>query len=437
MKQFDFALRLDGCACGSVHECGVRQVIIENGALSAIPQMLGEHRNIVLVCDNNTWAACGRQVADLLAAGGFTVRMMRYPQNEILVPDDDAVDALLNSVHEQTQAIVGVGSGVINDLCKWASFCLKLPYMIVATAPSMDGFASTGAALMIKGMKVTYEAHVPRWIVADTGVLRQAPLPMIRAGAGDILGKISSLNDWKISHIINGEPLCRQVYDMVARQIEICREDLKAVNRRDEHAIARLMEALVAVGFCMSYVGNSRPASGSEHHLSHFFEVVGLLNGQPYFPHGIDVAYSTLVTCALRHRLVHEFQRADFGPMDEGKWHERIQAVYGTLTPKIISLQNRAGFYGDGREERQARIRKLWPQLETVLNEVPEENEMAALLDELGLAMPDFVKLYGKSKIEQSIIYAKELKERYTLLWLLQDIGLLEEFAGSYIHGQC
>jgi glycerol-1-phosphate dehydrogenase [NAD(P)+] len=437
MKQFDFSARLDGCACGSVHECGVHKVIIENGALSAIPQMLGEHKNVVLVCDLNTWDACGGRVADLLAASGFIVRTMRYPQNEILVPDDDAVNALLKSADEQTQAIIGVGTGVINDLCKWASFCLKLPYMIVATAPSMDGFASTGAALIIKGMKVTYEAHVPRWIVADTDVLKRAPLTMIRAGAGDILGKISSLNDWKISHIINGEMLCQQVYDMVEQQIAICRQDLPAINRQDEHAIARLMEALVAIGFCMSYVGNSRPASGSEHHLSHFFEVIGLLNKQPYFPHGIDVAYSTAVTCALRHRLVHDIQRADYGPMNQEKWQERVQAVYGTLAPKIIALQNRVGFYGDGREERQARIRKLWPQLQSVLTEVPEEKEMAALLEELGLHMPDFVEEYGKSKIEQSIIFAKELKDRYTLLWLMQDIGLLEEFAGSFIQELC
>lgn len=431
MKQFDFAARLDGCACGSVHECAVHKVIIENGALSSIPQLLGGHKNVVLVCDNNTWAACGSHVAGLLADGGFTVRTVRYPQNGILVPDDDAVDTLLQSAGEQTHVIVGVGSGVINDLCKWASFCLKLPYMIVATAPSMDGFASTGAALIIKGMKVTYEAHVPRWIVADTGVLRRAPLDMIRAGAGDILGKISSLNDWKISHIINGEPLCPKVCGLVAEQIEICREDLPAISNQDEHAIARLMEALVAVGFCMSYTGNSRPASGSEHHLSHFFEVTGLLNKQPYFPHGIDVAYSTVVTCALRHRLVHSFQRAEYGRVDEGKWQERISAVYGALAPKIIALQNRVGFYGDGREERQARIRKLWPQLKAVLDEVPEENEMAALLCGLGLAMPDFIKLYGKSKIEQSVIFAKELKDRYTLLWLMQDTGLLEELAGS------
>jgi glycerol-1-phosphate dehydrogenase [NAD(P)+] len=189
--------------------------------------------------------------------------------------------------------------------------------------------------------------------------------------------------------------LCQQVYDMVEQQIAICRKDLPAVNRRDEHAIARLMEALVAVGFCMSYVGNSRPASGSEHHLSHFFEVIGLLNKQPYFPHGIDVAYSTAVTCALRHRLVHGIQRAGYGPMNQEKWQERVQAVYGTLAPKIIALQNRVGFYGDGREERQARIRKLWPQLQSVLAEVPEENEMAALLEELGAIeeLDDITKL--------------------------------------------
>lgn len=73
---------------------------------------------------------------------------------------------------------------------------------------------------------------------------------------------------------------------------------------RDAAAIETLMEALVGVGIAMAYVGNSRPASGSEHHLSHFFEVTGIMNDKPYFMHGTDVAYSAVYTQKMREELL-------------------------------------------------------------------------------------------------------------------------------------
>ena len=132
-----------------------------------------------------------------------------------LIPNEDALATLEAAVTGDTQLIVGVGSGVINDICKQVSFVKGLPYYIVATAPSMDGYTSVGSALILKGMKVTLNARPPKAIVADTQVLKSAPLDMIQAGVGDILGKYSCLNDWKLSALVNGEYFCQKVYDLV------------------------------------------------------------------------------------------------------------------------------------------------------------------------------------------------------------------------------
>ena len=433
MMQFYFPAALEDCACGQQHTCAVQTVVIDRNALPQIPQILGEYKDILLVYDNNTWDACAKQVAKILTHSKFTVRTMHFNQDTVLVPDEDAIDRLLQSANPQTQAIVGVGAGVINDLCKWVSFKLRIPYMIVATAPSMDGFASTGAAMIIRGMKVTYNAQVPRWIIADTSVLRKAPSNLLRAGAGDILGKISSLNDWRISHIVTGETLCGQIYDLVMQQIDICQADLALINRRDELAIGRLMRALVTIGFCMSYVGNSRPASGSEHHLSHFFEVIGLLNKQSYLSHGLDVVYSTAITCALRHRLIRSLNEAIYKPLDQDGWNERIQTVYGPIAPDLIAFQKKVGFYGEARQQRQAQIKKQWPLLRSVLADVPSEHEITVLIKALGLSPLELVETYSKEKIKHAILFAKELKDRYTLLWLMQDMGFLDELAEAYI----
>ena len=128
---------------------------------------------------------------------------------------------------------------------------------------------------------------------------------MLQSGWGDIIGKYSCLNDWKLSALINGEYFCQAVYDLVYETAKNVETLASGILQRDEQAIAALMEALVIVGIAMSFVGNSRPASGSEHHLSHYFEITGILHNEPYYPHGTDVLYSSVVTARLREILAN------------------------------------------------------------------------------------------------------------------------------------
>ena len=119
-----------------------------------------------------------------------------YLGDSVLVPDEKATDRLKKLVSDRTDLIVGIGSGVINDICKYVSYTCELPYYIVATAPSMDGYASNGVALILGGMKISPGARPPKAIIADTNVLKNAPMEMLQAGYGDIVGKLSYLNDW-------------------------------------------------------------------------------------------------------------------------------------------------------------------------------------------------------------------------------------------------
>ena len=167
----------------------------------------------------------------------------------------------------------------------------------------MDGYASSGAAMITSGMKVTYSAKVPDGLVADTEVLKDAPIEMIKAGYGDIIGKYSALADWKLSNIVNGEYLCDYIYDLTYDMLNATLPLAEKLLMRDEDSVKTLMEALVGVGIAMAFAGNSRPASGSEHHLSHYFEITGIVDGEEYLPHGIDVAFSTVVTSKSEKKL--------------------------------------------------------------------------------------------------------------------------------------
>lgn len=281
------------CSCGKHHACDIRYVAIEKGAISKLTALTENYSSILLVADENTYGAAGEQTVRALT--GKEICKVIFPGDTILIPNEDAIERV-NGKLAGAQLIIGIGSGVIQDLCKYVSHTSGIPYYIIATAPSMDGYASTGAAMILDGMKVTVSAGVPTAILADTEVLKDAPMDMIQAGYGDIVGKYSALNDWRLSQIVNGEYFCQEIYDLTFQMVHKTLKLADGLVKREEESVKVLMEALVIVGIAMSFAGSSRPASGSEHHLSHYFEITGIVNGEDYFPHGIDVAYSTVIT---------------------------------------------------------------------------------------------------------------------------------------------
>ncbi len=414
----DFAKFFAGmdCACGMHHSCNMRFVAIEHNAIRHLTQLCQGHRSILLVADENTFAAAGQKVESALE--GISVTKVLFSGASVLIPNEAAVQQVQDQLPGH-DLIVGIGSGVIQDLCKYVSFFSGTPYYVIATAPSMDGYTSTGAAMIMNGMKITYACKVPEVILADTDILKNAPFEMIQAGYGDIVGKYSALNDWKLSHAVNGEYFCQTIYDMTMDALLRTLEVADGLVRRDEESIKILMEALIFVGIAMSFAGSSRPASGSEHHLSHFYEIVGITRNEPYFPHGIDVAYSTVITAALREEILkHPFPRQP-AFHDPQVYAIQMQRVYGPVADGCIALQSQAGTYRKNRHrvylEKEAEIRDI-------LTQMPKSDEILGMLQAVGLDMAEFYRLYDRQKIADSVSFAKDLKDRYTVLWLYYDL---------------
>lgn len=404
------------CSCGCHHSCDIGFVAIENGAIAHLSRLCEGCERILLVADENTFAVAGEQTIAALA--GKTVTRVIFPGSTVLIPNEEAIDRVTAQLGDN-QRIVGIGSGVIQDLCKYVSFQSGVPYYIVATAPSMDGYASSGAAMITGGMKVTYSAKVPDAILADPAILKDAPMEMIRAGYGDIVGKFSALNDWKLSHLVHGEAFCQENYDLTYNMLRDTLKLADGLQKRDEESVRVLMEALVVVGIAMSFVGSSRPASGSEHHFSHYFEITGIVKNEEYLPHGIDVAYSTIITCQLREKLLqNSWPDTQFRP-ERAAYEAEMDRIYGSVGSSCVALQDKMGRYEQNMvpiyKEKEAGIR-------AILAEVPTAAEIEAMLTAVGLDMGEFYKLYSTEKINDAILWAKDLKDRYTVLWLYFDL---------------
>ncbi len=408
------------CKCGMAHKCSIDYVIIGENACDELPRITDGYSGILLVADKNTYKACGEIVAAKL--GDKLADTLIYKNEGIIVPNEAAIDALQDRVTNATDLIVGVGSGVINDLCKIVSFKNKLPYYIVATAPSMDGYASKGSALILDGMKVTLNANVPKAIIADVNVLAAAPFEMIQAGYGDIIGKYSCLNDWRLSACVNNEYLCPFVMNATYETVDTTVRLADGIRERDTAALGALMEALVAVGILMAYVGNSRPASGSEHHLSHYFEIVGIERHEDYLAHGIDVCFSAIETAKLRERLIavdnidsYEYR------FDRDAYEREIRRIYGSVADEVISLQNKMGWYNI---DRVSIYKEKWSEIKAILSDCPSSSGMLTLCEKVGLNYETYTSLYGDQKIADALLYAKDLKDRYSVLWMNYDLNV-------------
>lgn len=423
------------CSCGHEHRTMLKKIDIEKGALKRLPGLIQEmgYAHVFMVCDVNTWEAAGKAVEELLCSRGIDHKYLVIQEKE-LVPDEKAAGTVITAFPGKTDLILAVGSGTLNDLCKFISFQVGVDYMVCATAPSMDGFASVGAALITNHVKTTYDAHVPVAIIGDTEVLSQAPMEMIVAGLGDILGKYTCLMDWKMAHLIEGEYYCEKIADMVRQAVTVVAEQSSRIKDRNPEAVKAITEALVLTGVAMSFVGNSRPASGSEHHLSHYWEMQFQMEGKKPVLHGIKVGVGLLTVLNMYRRLAQE--KVDFSALkelefDKDAWKAKVCECYKDAAEGILALEEECGKNSpEKRLKRLKRLEEVWPEMVSMISgELPVPEEMERMMAELGA--PINPQQFGVSmkQVKDGIVLAKEVRNRFTILQILWDLGLLEQYA--------
>ena len=425
------------CHCGRTHNCQVKTVEIGRNVLEKLPALLRQERKrkAYIVADRNTYRAAGERLVQIFDKEGVEYSVCILREEEV-VADETALGEIVLNLPSGTDIMIAVGAGTINDLCKFASFKLGLDYIIVATAPSMDGFASVGAALIANHLKTTYETHSPLAIIGDTDVLKQAPMDMIAAGFADILAKYTCLLDWNISRIINDEYYCDKVAGMVKDAIRKVVSLADGITRRDDEAIESIMEALVLTGIAMSFVGNSRPASGSEHHMSHYWEMKFLFQERKAILHGIKVGIGTVASSYMYHQLINE--QPDFAKarktarqFDKEQWEKEMRRVFELAADGVIALENEVGKNDPQQHaERIQVIEEKWPEIVAAVKEwLPKPKEIEKILLSVNLPINPLQVGVDAQMIYDCIRYAKEVRNRYTILQLLWDLGLAEPYA--------
>ncbi|WP_196607298.1 sn-glycerol-1-phosphate dehydrogenase [Pectinatus frisingensis] len=426
------------CDCGRNHECDIRHVLLKHGALLAVPEYVKEkdYGNICIIADINTQKAAGKKLYKIFDKNNIKYNKYIFSNHE-LVPDELSVGKVMTHIPNECDLLIGIGSGIINDLCKYISHMIKADYFIVATAPSMDGYASDVAPLIVDNLKTTYEnVGRPAAIIADTAVLKDAPMHLITAGIGDIFGKYVCLTDWKLAHLINDEYYCpklvNMMYDAVA---DVAAAADNGIAERNETAVASVMEGLILAGIDMSYSGNSRPASGSEHHMSHYWEMIFLQHGHEGVHHGTKVGVGTVISLMLYQKMAEKLRNTTVFAkphFDKAEWIKNIQCVYGPAAPGVIALEDRVHKNSDENVARRlVMIEKYKDAIIDLAEKLPSIEEIIDKMKKINAPyLPSQIDV-TEEMLRNGIIYAKELRNRYGLLQLLFDCGWQEEIADA------
>jgi glycerol-1-phosphate dehydrogenase [NAD(P)+] len=296
-------------------------------------------RKFTLIADTNTYRVLGARVEAALKANSYTVTSVVLEGDEIIANERYLIQALVGSpVGEST--FVAVGTGTLTDITRFVSHRSGRQFISMPTAPSVDGFTSIGAPVVLNGIKLTIVSQPPIALFADLQTLYEAPQPLIAAGFGDMLGKITSLADWRLGALLWDEPFDDAIAQRSEAAIALCLDNTRDIGQRSPEAIHHLMDALIESGLCMLDFGESRPASGAEHHASHYWEMKLLQEQRPSILHGAKVGYA-LIGVAQQYEKIRAISHEDVLDRLE-------EAVLPDREAEIAHIHEGYGPIGDG-----------------------------------------------------------------------------------------
>ncbi len=425
----------ENCKCGKMHTAAIDEVVIGSGVITKIPAFIQKYgaKKAFVLADVNTYAAAGAQVCDILEKANIAYAKYVFP-DKALKPDEHAVGSAIMHFDKKCDIVVAVGSGVLNDVGKIVSNIAGVKYIIVGTAPSMDGYASASSSMDMDGLKTSLSTRCADVVVGDTDILKNAPMHMLKSGIGDMLAKYVSIAEWRIAHIVTGEYYCEEVAQLVRTALKKCVDNAEGLLKREEKAVEAVFEGLVIGGIAMAYAGVSRPASGVEHYFSHVWDMRGLEFGTKVDLHGIQCALGTLLATKLYEevkKITPDYAKAKayVDAFDQEAWKGVLRGFLGKGAEAMIALEEKEGKYDKAKHKARFEIIQAhWAEILAIVDEeIPSYAKMSKILDTIGICK-DLSSIDVDSECVQTTFKAtKDIRDKYVLSRLAWDLGVLDE----------
>lgn len=432
------------CECGKRHVVNIRYCKTGKGVVTCVPEMvraLGAKKPFVL-CDQSTYQAAGERVCQILADAGIPYVLHILPVAKP-APDEWALGNAIMRFDLSCDLVLGVGSGVINDLCKELAYKTGRINAIVGTAPSMDGYASATSSCERDHVKVSLNNQCPQGILLDAEIMAQAPMRMLWAGFGDMVAKYVAICEWRITNLITGEYYCESVAELMRAALKKIVANADKLVERDPDAVLAVADGLLLAGLGMAFAGCSRPASGLEHYFSHMWEMMALDRGQPYDLHGILVGVGTVLTMRLYQwirtlRPDMEKMQAHTAAYSYEAWEAQVRRIFGKAADEIIRVENKEKKNDPARlQQRIAKISENWDAILKIIDEeLPDYDWLYSTMKKTGMPIePSDLDNISEDDVITAYLGARDIRDKYLSCSFLWDMGLEMEAAEKVREG--
>lgn len=392
-----------------------------------------EARNLnkfLLIADRNTYPVLGEAVETTLKSRGMDVKSIVFQEREV-VPNEDFIFQVLYQADPDERTFLAVGSGTLTDITRFTSHRSGRSFISLPTAPSVDGFTSPSASLVIRNVKTTVLAQTPEAVISNLPTLTQAPQAMIAAGFGDILGKVIAQADWKLGHLVWDEPYDAQISSRVYATYYACTAAADEIGRATLSGIEKLMSSLADSGLFMLDFGNSRPASGAEHYMSHYLEMKLLREGRPAVLHGAKVALCSILAARYYEQL-RQINRAEAAQRlqtsqlpDRDKEIATIQKMFGPIADKLTLEQSPfLDLTPAAYQALKQRILDQWDEIQALAALVPSPVEMEVLMRKVGGATTPAELGLSEAEVAEAREYAHFIRNRFTISKLARILNI-------------
>lgn len=401
----------------------------------------------LIVADAITESIAGLQVAESFRQNNQPFDIFRIEPSKgekVPVADDTKIDHLadfLRSAPKPYAAVVAIGAGTINDIVKMAVYQVGLPYAVVGTAPSMNGYTSGIAAILSKGVKTTQPCTPPVACLIDLDIMAQAPYRMIASGLGDLISKPVSNADWRLAYRLVDAFYSPDAMILVEAGHKLLDGIAHLLPQRDVEAVGKLSASLCLSGLAMSVAGSSSPASGGEHLISHYIDMTHFAWGESHDFHGCQVGVGTITTAAMYEALaLLQPETIDIEARVQAllpwpEYAEILKKRFGSLAPAVLEFAEKGYPSKDAIRSRLQRLKKEWNEIlsdvrQTLRSADDIQSELLSAQCPVTFADIDV----PAERARRAVLHCKDIRPRYTILHLAFELGWLESWTDHILH---
>ena len=426
---------------------GVEHVALEFDLASRAESILGA------ILPSGSWVVAADRTTSAVAATaihrslGSNVEMFLIADaaggNDAPVADQTQVDRLEERIRAAgATAVVAVGGGTVNDVAKLASFNTAIPYAVIATAPSMNGYTSSVTSLVHEGCKVSRSCRPPIACLADLEVLTAAPERMIAAGFADLMSRPASQADCLLAHIVTAAPHATEADGLIATSWRHLEGIESGLANRNSSAVSELFTALCISGLAMTVVASSAPLSGAEHLISHLLDMNNLHCGNRRELHGCQVGVGTLATLELYRRFLAfsidelDIERCILTRPTGADYVQAARRRLGPIADRISACAEAVDDSSERLRDRLGKIKRHWPEIaEQLRKQLPSARQIRGRLEAAKCPVSFGDIGVSHTLARHAMLHSKDIRERYTVLHFASDVGRLEAWTDSILSG--